>query len=292
MMISVVVPIYQSEDTIERCIQSILRQSFNDLELILVDDGSTDDSGSICDAYAQQHDNIMVIHQENKGRIAARFAGVEKSKGEWITFVDSDDELPPTALADMYTVVDNNTVIVLGNGNELPNEQREIIPMDDFRHMAIRGDGTIGVPWGTLYRREIITPYLFDLSRDVVSGEDYIFWLRMVFSTKHPVKVVYKNVYTKSVDRTSGYFQWTADYAQMLNELRISAIPESQRDLYFDDMLHDRIANLFDVSVSQSAKEWRQSKFYRDILHDTKLSLKQRLFLSLPSLKLRRLLVK
>jgi len=234
----------------------------------------------------------MVVHQANKGRIEARHVGVQQAKGEWLAFVDSDDQLPPYAIADLYEKVDDDTDIVLGNGNELPDERREVIPMDDFRHLAVRGDGTIGVPWGSLYRREVITPYLFDLSRDVVSGEDYIFWLRLVFSTERPVKVVYKNVYTKSTDRTSGYFKWTADYAQMLNKLRVSAIPESQRDFYFDDILHDRIANLFDVSVDQSAKEWRHSQYYRDILRDTQLSLKQRLFLAIPSLRLRRLLVR
>lgn len=289
-MVSIIVPVFQSEDTIEGCVRSILAQSYQDIEVILVNDGSTDGSGRICDTFAQQNSFVSVIHQENKGRIKARHVGVQHAKGEWIAFVDSDDQLLPHAIADLYERVDDDTDIILGNGNELPNERREVIPMDDFRHKAVRGDGTIGVPWGSLYRRAVITPYLFDLSRDVISGEDYIFWLRLVFSTERPVKVVYKNVYTKSTDRTSGYFKWTADYAQMLNKLRVGSIPKSQRDFYFDDILHDRIANLFDVSVSQSAKEWRHSQYYRDILRDTQLSLKQRLFLAIPSLRLRKLL--
>ena len=291
-MVSVIVPIYNSEDTIKGCISSIVEQSFDDIEIILVDDGSTDQSGKICDDFATKDSRIIVIHQENKGRTAARFEGVKRAKGDWIAFVDSDDQLPVDAIEVLYKKTDENTDIVLGNGYSLRNEHRETIPINDFRHLAVRGDGTIGVPWGSLYRREKLTPYLFDLSRDVVSGEDYIFWLRLVFSTEKPVKVVYQRVYNKSTDRTSGYFQWTADYAQMLNELRMGSIPESQRDILFHDILQDRIANLFDVSVSDSSKKWRKSQFYQDILRDTKLTWKQRLFLNIPFLCLRKLLTR
>ena len=287
-MVSVIVPVYNSEHTIGKCIESILSQTFSAVELVLINDGSTDKSGQICDDYALRDGRIKVIHQLNKGRIAARWASVEQSEGNWIAFVDSDDMLPETAIADLYEKADDDTDIILGNGQKLPNEHRVVIPMEEFRHKAVSAEGTIGVPWGSLYRRSVITAYLFDLSRDVISGEDYIFWLRLVFSTNRPVKVVYKNVYTKSEDRTSGYFKWTAAYAQMLNELRISSIPEEQRSKYAADMLHDRIANLFDIAVNESRTGWKHSQFYQDILHDTTLSFKQKLFLSIPSLWVRK----
>ena len=97
-MVSVIVPIYNSEDTIKGCISSIVEQSFDDIEIILVDDGSTDQSGRICDDFASKDSRIIVIHQENKGRTAARFEGVKRAKGDWIAFVDSDDQLPVDAI--------------------------------------------------------------------------------------------------------------------------------------------------------------------------------------------------
>ena len=169
--VSVIVPIYNSEDTIAVCIKSILSQTFTNLEIILVDDGSSDKSGNICDDYAIKDNRILVIHQPNQGRSRARSVGVENAHGEWIFFVDSDDTLPETAIALLYEKTDSNTDIILGNGYTLLNEHRDVIPMSDFRHLAVRGEGTIGVPWGSLYRKVIVTPYLFDLPCHIINGE-------------------------------------------------------------------------------------------------------------------------
>ncbi len=97
-LISVVVPVYNVAEDLPRCLDSILAQSYLNIELIAVDDGSSDESGTILDKYAQLHPNIHVIHQENGGVTSARLRGVEEASGEWIGFVDGDDEIEP----DMY----------------------------------------------------------------------------------------------------------------------------------------------------------------------------------------------
>lgn len=97
-LITVIIPVYNAEDTLRACVQSVLEQSYPEFELILVDDGSPDKSGVICDEYTS-HDNVTIIHQQNKGRTAARYEGVKLAKSEWITFVDADDELEPYALS-------------------------------------------------------------------------------------------------------------------------------------------------------------------------------------------------
>lgn len=89
--ISVIIPVYNAEKYLDQCLQSVLSQSFTDFELLLINDGSKDRSGEICEAYATKDSRIQVFHQENKGVSAARNLGIEKAKGEWITFVDSDD---------------------------------------------------------------------------------------------------------------------------------------------------------------------------------------------------------
>ena len=88
---SIIIPVYNVEEWLERCLDSILCDSCKDMELILVDDGSTDGSGRICDRYARFYKNVRVLHKENGGLSSARNAGLEKASGEWISFIDSDD---------------------------------------------------------------------------------------------------------------------------------------------------------------------------------------------------------
>ncbi len=108
--ISVIVPVYKVEPYLRRCVDSILNQSFSDFELILVDDGSPDNCGAICDEYAQKDDRVVVIHQENGGLSAARNAGIDwafaNSDSQWLAFVDSDDWLHPQMLELLYTASD------------------------------------------------------------------------------------------------------------------------------------------------------------------------------------------
>ena len=93
MKLSIIIPVYQVEQTLRRCIDSVLSQSFSDWEMILVDDGSTDESPKICDEYVKNYDKIHVIHKQNGGLSDARNVGIEHAKGTYITFVDSDDYL-------------------------------------------------------------------------------------------------------------------------------------------------------------------------------------------------------
>ena len=293
-MISVVVPIYNSADTIAECIESILRQTVEDVELWLVDDGSEDATATIIDGYAAKDRRVSVVHQPNKGRSVARAVGVSRARGEWVSFVDSDDRLPANALELLMAKATPDVDIVLGNGHLLPDEHRELIPMADFRPMAVRADGPIGVPWGNLYRRSVLTPWLFDVPRHIVNGEDYLFWLRLAFSTERPVAVVRESVYDKGAEHTSNSFRWTADYCYELNELRRLSIPADCRAAYEADMLCDRLANMFAVDTWQHRQEWSASRYYQELLADARrlgrpLTLKQRLFFALPSLRLRRL---
>lgn len=97
-LISVVVPVYNVENDLPRCLDSILGQTYSNIEIVAVNDGSTDASSRILDRYAQEHGNIRVIHKENGGVTSARLRGISEARGEWIGFVDGDDEIEP----DMY----------------------------------------------------------------------------------------------------------------------------------------------------------------------------------------------
>lgn len=105
---SIIVPVYNVEKYLNKCIESILNQTFKDFEIILIDDGSTDKSGLMCDEFALQNENIYSIHQENSGPGGARNKGIDLSKGSYILFLDSDDTLVKDALASLKTVVEHS----------------------------------------------------------------------------------------------------------------------------------------------------------------------------------------
>lgn len=103
-LISIIIPVYNSENAINRCIDSIMSQVFQDWELLLIDDGCTDKSGEICDEYASKDRRIRVFHKENGGVCSARNVGLDNAKGEWITFCDSDDFVYPNWLKIMLII--------------------------------------------------------------------------------------------------------------------------------------------------------------------------------------------
>ena len=109
--ISVIVPVYKCEKYLVACVDSILNQTFSDFEIILIDDGSPDSSGKICDDLAEKYNKITVLHQDNQGQAAARNNGVKIARGEWIHFVDSDDLIHPQMLEILYGAVDETTQI-------------------------------------------------------------------------------------------------------------------------------------------------------------------------------------
>jgi glycosyltransferase involved in cell wall biosynthesis len=111
---SVVVPVYNVENYLAECVDSILRQSFADFELILVDDGAKDGSGALCDADAQRDARVKVIHKENGGQSTARNAGVRAASGEYAVFLDSDDFIDtPDFFAELYAALANNADVAI-----------------------------------------------------------------------------------------------------------------------------------------------------------------------------------
>lgn len=106
--ISIIIPVYNVEKYFNECIESILNQTYKNYEIILIDDGSTDKSGEICDDYAKRYSFISVIHQENKGQAAARNIGVETAKSDWIMFIDSDDVAHPQLLEYLVTSLEES----------------------------------------------------------------------------------------------------------------------------------------------------------------------------------------
>lgn len=117
-MISVIVPVYNVEKYLNRCVDSIINQTYTDLEIILVDDGSTDSSGSICDEYAKKDERIKVIHKENGGLSDARNTGVASATGDYVSFIDSDDYIEPDMMELLITTIGDCDMSTCGAFND------------------------------------------------------------------------------------------------------------------------------------------------------------------------------
>ena len=142
-LVSVIVPIYNVEEYLERCIESILRQSYNNLEIILVDDGSTDRSGEICDAFAQKDNRVKVIHQVNGGVATARNTGLDNSKGDYICFIDSDDYVHPDFIKYLY-------IKLMENGCDISMCRYAVTDKGDY-HKALDWNSPV-----TVYDRNLL----------------------------------------------------------------------------------------------------------------------------------------
>ena len=175
--ISVIVPVYKVEPFLHRCVDSILAQSFADFELILVDDGSPDNCGAICDEYAGKDRRIHVIHQKNGGLSAARNTGIDwafaNSDSRWLAFVDSDDWVHPEYLQQLYTAAEETLckISVCGfyrtAGEEFPPEQDfsvQCLSADDYYCGNVH-EGVTAVVWNKLYHKSLFKSLRYPIGK-------------------------------------------------------------------------------------------------------------------------------
>jgi len=197
--ISVIIPVYNVEKYLEKCIDSVLSQTFADFECILIDDGSPDNSGKICDEYAKKDERIKVIHQENGGASCARNAGLDVAQGAWITFIDGDDWADENYLKLMYSnAINNNCDLSLigyrrveDNGNIISVVERKplIFPsVVTFKEDLVNYNTKCCVVggWGFLYKAELSNDLRFNVKLKV--GEDKVF---AYFLAERVSKIVY-----------------------------------------------------------------------------------------------------
>lgn len=211
MKISVIVPVYNSDKYIERCIRSIIFQTFKDWELILINDGSTDKSGIICELYANLDKRIKVIHKSNSGVSLTRNIGIEKAKGEYITFVDSDDWIEPDFFGKVINEIKQMNVPILITGylkdnnnvaiNMFKGKCKKIISVDEARKEFFLCDKFSWAVYAKFYKKEILNKIKFDISLKI--GEDMLFFWQVLNSVeKIGYLPLYKYHYDISASKT------------------------------------------------------------------------------------------
>lgn len=171
--ISVIVPVYKAEQYLERCVKSILEQTYQNFELILVDDGSPDGSPILCDKWAEKDSRVHVIHKKNGGASSARNAGLKIAKGSWIAFADSDDWLNETALKTLYDLAKKYNVPMAIGGMRVAQKYTDtqaiakqdavVLSRTDLmsRFFRLNGEPDTHRVWGIIVQRNILDGYTF-----------------------------------------------------------------------------------------------------------------------------------
>lgn len=229
-MISVIIPVYNAQAYLRQCVDSVLCQTYPDLEILLIDDGSTDSSGAICDALAAGDSRIRVIHQPNRGVSAARNAGLEAATGELVSFVDADDTLD----ADMYEFLvrlmeEHDADIahcayrhIVGEEVRLVHDTRALHPQsrEEALRCLVGGRLFVGSLWNKLYRREVLRGLRFDESIKI--NEDILY---NYFAFKRAEKTVFSDTakYNYIAHKTSAACFVTADLKKSRDACAVSA---------------------------------------------------------------------
>lgn len=190
-MISIIVPIYNIENYLPQCIESIMKQTYTDLEILLVDDGSKDSCSKICDKYKERDSRIKVIHKENGGLVSARKAGLVEAQGEYVAYVDGDDWIEANMFMELFNILDRYQVdiVMCGHIEDTGNISKKVLcgleeGYYDKRQLIetvypsmIAGDAffdwnvSAGV-WGKLFKKESIMCYQMAVDERICMGED------------------------------------------------------------------------------------------------------------------------
>ena len=250
-LISVIVPIYNVEKYLQRCIDSIINQTLKDIEIILVNDGSTDNCGNIIDEYAKQDERIVAIHKENGGQSSARNIGLDIAKGKYVGFVDSDDWISNDMYELLYKSIteDNYDIAVCGRSayssdNKMLNEIKikdekinlEEISLQNYVASKLFYSHTV-VVWNKLYSKDIIDTHKIRFE-DVsyVGSEDALFNYQVLCHVKK-IRAIDKVCYSQlsredSTARTykAGYMNRTANMVSCMNRygIKIGKLTESK----------------------------------------------------------------
>lgn len=224
--VSLIIPVYNVEKYLSVCIESVLVQSFTDFELILINDGSTDSSGAMCDFYAMLDNRIRVFHKKNEGVSVARNSGIKEAKAEWILFIDSDDWIDENYVLSFMNLLlstDHRTLIIQSMQGDNPKYNVGCYDFQDcegpIKELMLKYDLYVfGSPCCKLFNKEIIIGNDLKFPESYSYGEDTIFYLNYLLYVDH-----------LKIRNSKGYF-----YRQHSNETLSKKVhPIDQQMLYF-----------------------------------------------------------
>lgn len=248
-MITIIIPVYNVEKYLAKCIDSILNQTFTDWELILIDDGSKDKSGKICDESSYKDKRIKVIHKTNEGVSKARNKGIELAKGEYICFIDSDDWIEPTYLKDFRTQEQQYDFYFSG---ALYDTYDKVYSYKKYIEKYCKNKSEIkneffkqdllsnGYPWGKLYKTQIIKDNKLKFNEKLTINEDHLF----VFQ-------YFSCINTLFITNTAGYHYTVFDNSGRKLSGRVNKYLELIAASEQFDITINQLKLLWDISTKQ-----------------------------------------
>lgn len=299
---SIIIPVYNVEAYLERCLQSILEDRCKDLEIILVDDGSTDSSGDLCDQYAGRYQNIKVVHKANGGLSSARNAGMDEAAGEWISFVDSDDWVDQDSYQLMKDILSEteSQVDLVKIGYKKVSESRTVdfIPCADPGQYDVKGirERLIPLAMGNklisnstnntfilsscahLYRRQFLTETgIRFVSEREIGSEDFLFLysLYMRASAILVTDLKWYNYYTREGSLTQRYREKLFGQYKKLGKAVYKQLRETGLYTEFKEVFGGLYINLMYICImnegSNSGGKTEQLRHVRKILKNKML---------------------
>lgn len=276
-LVSVIVPVYQAEKTIKKCVTSILEQTYLAIEIILVNDGSTDSSYQICQEMEAMHNNIKIVNQENRGPAGARNTGIRMAEGQFIVFVDADDWIGKELiekLVDNQQGVDfvvSGICLVFENKYKLVNitsfNNNRIIDADAFLRQFIYSKSCV-IPTGPvakLYRRDVIISNNVFFDENYSQGEDYLFNIQYLnyinsIAVLGSTTMYYVNNNRNSLTRSYRTEWWKTKQLSYFESLRILK-DHNKEKCYIDELCARQIVYAIGTYTNEACKnDYKKSK--------------------------------
>ena len=250
-LLTVVIPVYNVEKYLKRCIDSILIQEWKNYEIILVDDGSTDNSPQICEDYAKAYDIISVIHKENGGLSEARNTGISNAEGEYVYFLDSDDWIEPNTFSDLAEVIESDQYDIISFNQEFVKSEHDIIKSDSKRTKRLTGKEALidmfsygfitGFATDKIYRKALFTKNTIQFP----VGKYY-----EDLGTNYKLFLAAKKVYATN----QKYYHYLIDnpdaITQSWNEKKLRDMFEFYKEVFYSDFVRSQL-NQEELHISQ-----------------------------------------
>lgn len=266
-LVSVIVPVYNVEAYLNRCVNSIINQTYKNIEIILIDDGSTDNSGKICDMYVKKDDRVVCRHTENRGVSSARNLGLDIANGEYITFVDSDDYIDISLIEKMLNKIENQDLVVCGIcQTELDSKKNYVYgtmkTYDYIKQDIIKGffdvssikDYMYG-PFNKLYKKSVLGDLKF--RTDLRIGEDFLFVFKYLMEC-NTIRIFDECLYNyekrENSAMTAAFSEKRFDYLKAVEEIEnicMDNYPYVKRQVLTWGYMHRiNICNQMDKNIS------------------------------------------
>ncbi|MBT9057167.1 hypothetical protein BTJ26_07605 [Lactobacillus delbrueckii subsp. bulgaricus] len=309
-LVSVIVPVYKVEDYLNQCVQSILDQTYRNLEIILIDDGSPDNCGQLIDDWAKKDKRIVALHQKNGGLSAARNTGLDNCHGEWLAFVDSDDYVAKDYIEKMLkAAMRDHTNLVISHYYEVDDISGEqinvkhnpakVYNIDEFRKLYYSPKGNfvhLVVAWDKLYARKIFEKRRYAVGL-VHEDEEIIF---DVVKNAHRISVISDNLYYYRVNRSGSIManlNASSEIDQATLEIKKTRAADLMHNEFWDGALlatEDLLTSVINAKVKNNSEKTRTIysqvmlivKQNRRILnqHGYKFDRKHRIYFAFPGL--------